>query len=188
MRKIVILFILPVFILPLLSTVLSCQSQVEPVSTPTPTVTPAQPPSPSPAGDTAWSQYYDNGEALAKQGNYEQAIIEYTKANELSAGNSMIYQSRGDAYLAKGDYDEAIADYTVAIENTRTGSSLLDISISYLSYSGRAEAYNKKGDYEKATIDNNKATEKQTEFQKAYRKAAEEYNKLKQLGEPLQGK
>jgi tetratricopeptide (TPR) repeat protein len=183
MRKIIILCILPVFILSLLSTVLSCQSQVEPISTQTPTVTPAQspaqPPSPSSAGDTVWVQYYDNGKALAKQGNYEQAILEYTKAIELSADNAMIYQNRGDAYLARGDYDKAIVDYTIAIENTKTGSSLLDISICGLSYLGRAEAYNKKGDYEKATIDNNKATEKQAEFENAYRKAAEEYNKLK---------
>ncbi len=51
----------------------------------------------------------------SKSKNYPEAIFYYTKAIELSSGETKeIYIKRGDAYESLGDYANAIADYTKA--------------------------------------------------------------------------
>jgi tetratricopeptide (TPR) repeat protein len=49
-------------------------------------------------------------------GNYEEAIIEYTKAIEIDPKNKGAYYFRGFSYFKNGQYDLAIVDFTKDIE------------------------------------------------------------------------
>lgn len=50
------------------------------------------------------------------RGDFENAIVDYTKSLELNPSNAAAYNNRGFAYRKLGRYDEAIADYTVSLE------------------------------------------------------------------------
>ena len=54
--------------------------------------------------------------ALAKKGNYDGAITDFSKAIELNPNDEKAYWYRGSARQAKADLDGAIADYNKAIE------------------------------------------------------------------------
>lgn len=103
--------------------------------------------SPPPEGSPEW--YFNRADELAGEGQYEEAIEEYTKVIEANATNTTrvgAYINRAAAYIALERYDEAIADYTEAI--------ILDPERA-LAYKNRAAAYNAKGDYELAISDSN---------------------------------
>jgi tetratricopeptide (TPR) repeat protein len=56
------------------------------------------------------------GEFDASQGNYEEAIKDYTKAIRYAPRDPVPHVSRGYIYQKMGKHDEAIADYSRAIE------------------------------------------------------------------------
>lgn len=60
--------------------------------------------------------YNDRGLAYHNKGDYDKAILEYTKAIELDSGAAKAYSNRGVAYCNKEDYGRAITDFTRAIE------------------------------------------------------------------------
>jgi len=60
--------------------------------------------------------YSTRGDNYLKQGNYEQAITEYTQAIKLDPTLTSLYYNRGLAYSYKENYDLAIADYSKSIE------------------------------------------------------------------------
>ncbi|MDR1325554.1 MAG: tetratricopeptide repeat protein, partial [Treponema sp.] len=88
--------------------------------------------------------FLDRGIALASQGEYESAIVDYTQAIRLDPNYALAYYNRGVAYHNKGDYDRAIADYTQAIR--------LDPNYA-LAYNSRGNAYYNKEDYDRAIAD-----------------------------------
>jgi len=51
-----------------------------------------------------------------KEGQYEEAIEEYSKAIELEPMNTLAYEHRGVAKASLRQYEEAIKDYNIAIE------------------------------------------------------------------------
>jgi tetratricopeptide (TPR) repeat protein len=51
-----------------------------------------------------------------KQGKYDKAIADYTKAISLNPKYAHYYGSRASVWNDKGDHDKAIADYTMAIQ------------------------------------------------------------------------
>jgi rhomboid protease GluP len=55
-------------------------------------------------------------ERLIDLGEFDQAIVQCTKAIELDADFAEAYYNRGKAYKLKGQYDEAISDFTKVIE------------------------------------------------------------------------
>ncbi len=55
------------------------------------------------------------GEFDAQQGNYEEAIKDYTKAIRYAPKDPVPHAARGYVYQKMGKNDEAIADYTQAI-------------------------------------------------------------------------
>src|SRR4030042_3116622 len=65
--------------------------------------------------DTA-EKHLDQGQKLASEGHYNDAIVEFGRAIELNQNLAESYSARGSAYTYKGQYDLAIADYTKAIE------------------------------------------------------------------------
>ncbi len=60
--------------------------------------------------------YFFKGIAMDELGDYELAIVNYTKAIKYEPNYAENYQNRGLAYFHNKDYDNAIADYKKALE------------------------------------------------------------------------
>lgn len=60
--------------------------------------------------------YFFKGIAMDELGEYELAIVNYSKSIEYEPNNADIFQNRGLAYYHNKDYDNAIADYKKALE------------------------------------------------------------------------
>jgi tetratricopeptide (TPR) repeat protein len=88
----------------------------------------------------------------SRKSDWEQAILYYTKAIELSPKNAVAYYNRGDAYFQLKQYDKAIDDFTSAISIPPTDWMALDY---------RGLAYGTKGDTTNAIRDFNKAIQLQ---------------------------
>jgi len=71
-------------------------------------------PSTSPAMEIA-VEHNDRGTALVKEGQLEQAILEFSQAIGLDSNYALAYSNRGWAYNETGQYDLAIADLDKAI-------------------------------------------------------------------------
>ena len=61
-------------------------------------------------------EHLANGRALQTAGQWQQAIIELTRAIEMDPGLAYAYIYRGECHDALGQYDQALADQTEAIE------------------------------------------------------------------------
>jgi hypothetical protein len=85
------------------------------------------------------------GNQYAAAGQYEQAIVEYTKADHAFPGYAVASMERGIAHSKVGDYDKAVADFTKAIE--------LAWSEEVDQYLWRGDAYYQQGEYELAEAD-----------------------------------
>jgi Zn-dependent protease len=64
----------------------------------------------------ASAYHYNRGNILAEEGQYDQAIPEFTKALEINPMYIEAYLNRGAAYIATGQYDEALSDFNKVIE------------------------------------------------------------------------
>ncbi|GEO05707.1 hypothetical protein AAE02nite_33710 [Adhaeribacter aerolatus] len=60
--------------------------------------------------------YFYNAIAKERNGNYNKAIINYTRAIELNPSDAEYYQNRGCANFEMNNFEAALADYTKAIE------------------------------------------------------------------------
>ena len=69
----------------------------------------------SPTADTAVSANND-GLVLNNQGEYQEAIVAFTKAIELDPSLATAYSNRGWAFIKLGQYEQATADYDRAAE------------------------------------------------------------------------
>ena len=96
------------------------------------------------------SLYSSRGMAYEERGEYNLAIVDYTKAVELDPENAERYISRGIAYRLKSDFDSAIEDFNEAINLN---------SNDFRAYNHRGIVYRMKGEYNKAITDYNKAIE-----------------------------
>ena len=95
-------------------------------------------------------EYFNKGIAYYDQGEFDEAIEEFTEAIELDPEYAIAYYNRGWAYDEKGEYDEAIADYNKAIE--------LDPELD-VAYFTRGFLYMALGEKEKAISDFEKCIE-----------------------------
>jgi lipoprotein NlpI len=111
-------------------------------------------------------EYFNHGVAYSKQGNWPQAISDFTKAIEINPNFPEAYYNRGTAYFHKGSYDQAILDLTKAIE--------LNPNFAY-AYNGRGVAYGFKGSYNQAISDYTKAVGLNPSFAYAYKNRASAY-------------
>jgi len=94
--------------------------------------------------------YYNRGITYYKKGQYDQAILDYTKALEINPRHAKAYCNRGVAYGEKGIHDQAISDFNNALE----------IDPRYAeAYYNRGVAYREKGQYDQAISDYTKALE-----------------------------
>ena len=93
---------------------------------------------------------YDRGQREASQGNWDGAIVDYTKAINLRADYVDAYIGRGHAKKGKNDLSGALADCTKAIEFNPNSVS---------AYIARGNVEEKKGDLNGARADYTKALE-----------------------------
>ena len=162
MRKLLILCTVSMLLLlPVLST-LGCKPQAEPAPPVTaPVPEPAEPttaPVPEPG------QHNDRGVHLAREGRYDEAIAEFTRAIELDPEHATAYGLRANAYHDKGDFDRAIADWDKAIELDAG-----DDAHRARPYLLRGACHGDKGELDRAIGDYNKAIELDPKWALAYR-------------------
>lgn len=96
--------------------------------------------------------YVNRGIAYGKNGEYDEAIADFTKALELEPNNMSAYCNRGLAYLEKGVPDQAIANFTKALELEPNN---------IFAYRNRGLAYLYKYDPDKAIEDFTKILDEQ---------------------------
>lgn len=105
------------------------------------------------------TDYFDKGE-------YDQAILYYSKAIELDKIAPGLYANRGNAYQSKGQYNQAISDYDQAIK----------IKADYATaYEARGRAYHAKGSYDQAIKDFSKAIDLDPKDYGAYHNRGNSY-------------
>jgi tetratricopeptide (TPR) repeat protein len=114
--------------------------------------------------------YNTRGLAYEKQGNFTQAISDYTKAIEINPSLAEAYNNCGVVYYDKGNFTQAISDYTKAIE----------INPNYAqAYNNRGLAYYEKQEYDKVWVDVHKAEKLgykvNSYFLEALKKASEQF-------------
>jgi phosphate/phosphite/phosphonate ABC transporter binding protein len=88
--------------------------------------------------------YFTDGTAHYENGEYEEAIADFTEAIRADPNHVASYQGRGLAYYALGQYDQATEDHTEAIR--------LDAD-SAVAYAHRGAAYLELGQYEESISD-----------------------------------
>jgi tetratricopeptide (TPR) repeat protein len=108
---------------------------------------------------TTSEPYYNRGLAYLRKGQYDEGIIELTKAIELDPRYTRAYYDRGTAYGKKGEHDRAISDLTKAIELNPKH---------FYAYNNRGFAYKSKGQYDQAISDFTKAIELNPKHYNAY--------------------
>lgn len=65
-----------------------------------------------------WQESYDLGIKYLSEGNYEEAIIQFTAAIQIDPKRPDAYISLADVYVAQGDYDAALAILQQGIDAT----------------------------------------------------------------------
>jgi protein O-mannosyl-transferase len=103
--------------------------------------------------------YSNRGNAYQRKGNFDQAIVDYSKAIEVNPSYAEGYYNRGLAYQNKGDINQAISDYNKAIEINPNYSD---------AYNNRGSAYQHQGNFAQAFSDYNKALEINPKHDDAY--------------------
>jgi hypothetical protein len=116
-----------------------------------------------------YTAYYNRGTALAKRGDYEQAIRDYDMVIEINPAYKEAYNNRGNAYAAIGSYRQAIQNYDKAIEINPNNTA---------AYNNRGNAFLLLGDNNQAIQNYDKAIEIDPNYAEAYNNRAHAYSNL----------
>jgi curved DNA-binding protein CbpA len=150
----------------------------------TPNITPPISPSPTEsAGETTGNSgsdltptptpsasfHFESGEAFIRNGDFNQAINEFTIAIDLIPSYGYGYQVRGDSYFQLAQYQRAIDDYDLAIE--------LDLN-DRAAYSGRGRAHFRLRQFQPAIEDFSRALLIDPRFASAYSRRGLAYVEL----------
>ena len=123
-------------------------------------------PTPTPSA----SFHFESGEAFIRNGDFDQAINEFTIAINLVP--SYGYQVRGDSYFQVAQYQQAIDDYGMAIE--------LDLN-DKAAYSGRGRSHFRLGKFQLAIEDFSSAVLIDPRFASAFSRRGIAYIELRDL-------
>jgi tetratricopeptide (TPR) repeat protein len=104
------------------------------------------------------TEFNKQGFDYAKQGQYDQAISDFSKALEINPRNTEAYYNRGIAYYNQGRYDQAVSDFNMVLEISAGNEK---------AYYNRGISYYKQGQYDKAISDFNKALKIEPGYEKA---------------------
>jgi tetratricopeptide (TPR) repeat protein len=102
------------------------------------------------SGPKTAEEYLNSGSNYYEQGNWAQAISDFTKAIEINSNYAEAYCLRGDSYDKQGNSTQAVSDFNKAIE--------INPNFAY-AYGSRGLTYNKQGNSTQAVSDFNKAIE-----------------------------
>ena len=116
-------------------------------------------------------EYLQVGNDFLNAGNFDMAIIEYTKALDINPNLAKAYDNRGVAYAQEGSLSRAIADFTMAIANNFNDAE---------AYNNRGHAYAAKGNLPQAIADYGRSIDIDSLYTKAYKNRAIAYYKLKE--------
>ena len=116
-------------------------------------------------------EYLRSGNDNFKLDNFDQAIVDYTRAIDINPNLAKAYNNRGVAYAREGSLPRAIADFTMAIAN-----NLKDAE----AYNNRGRAYARQGNLSQAVFDYTKAIKNNAFYVKAYNNRGLAYYKLKE--------
>ena len=115
--------------------------------------------------------YLRIGNDAFKDGAYDQAVVDYTKAIDLDPNSAKAYNNRGVAYAQEGSLTRAIDDFTMAIAcNPKDAEA----------YNNRGLAYTKENNLSQALFNFTRAIETDTFYSKAYNNRALVYYGLKE--------
>lgn len=110
--------------------------------------------------------YFTRGVSLLEQGNYPEAIQQFTKALEIDPRDATAYHQRGLAYVEEADYELAIADFNQAIKiNPKNAET----------YCQRAVAFQLRGDLNHSITDCTQAIKLNPNSTLAFRTRSEAY-------------
>jgi tetratricopeptide (TPR) repeat protein len=93
---------------------------------------------------------YNQGIKHFRAGNYQHAVVEYSRAILSDPEFVLAYNNRGAAYTEREQFDKAIEDFTTVLR--------LDPDF-HAAYNNRGIAYYKQGEIEKAIADFEKTLE-----------------------------
>lgn len=149
----------------------------------TPNITPPINPSPTEAAANSGAEivptptpsasfHFESGEAFIRNGDFDQAIKEFTIAIDLIPNYGYGYKLRGDSYFQVAQYRLAIDDYGMAIE--------LDLN-DRAAYSGRGRAHFRLGQFQLAIEDFSRAVLIDPRFASAYSRRGLSYVELQEF-------
>lgn len=130
--------------------------------------------------NTKASEWIQKGRKAHKEGDYRQAIQDYTAAIELDPKSLIAYRYRGDSLYASKRYEAAIANYTYIIDSTpsekkevatNSGDSTLSAEESRFltnTYQMRGNSYFQQGNYLAAIEDFDQAALLEPKFFPAF--------------------
>ena len=139
-------------------------------------------PAPNSAGENNAQLYKlalahsQDGEALSKNGDYDEAIQEFNEAIRLNPGFAPAHYGRGEIYFQRGDYQQAIRDFT------RTIGLAPDYTFAYYS---RGVANERTGETEEAILDFTHTVRLKPSYAPAYNDRARALYSLGHLREAL---
>ncbi len=110
--------------------------------------------------------YYNRANAYSAQGNFDQAILDYSRAIALMPDVVYAYFNRGKAYSSQAKFDLSILDYSRAIA--------LDPDFAQ-AYNERALVYASKSNYDQAVLDYTQALELNPALAEVYNNRAVAY-------------
>ncbi len=115
---------------------------------------------------TTEEEFFNLGTASFKQGNFADAISDFSEAVKINPKFVQAYNDRGFAYYNQGRFAQAISDYNKAIE----------IDLEYAdAYYNRGLVYDNQGRFAQAISDYNKAIEINPAYLEAYNNRAHIY-------------
>ncbi len=118
-------------------------------------------------------KYFEKGNELGKQNQYQKAIEQFDRAIKLNPNRADYYASRGHAFYYMKLYTRAIEDYTRSIERNPSFA---------LAYSMRGLSHTRDGHFDLALEDYNKAISLAPKEADYYKGRGYTYFHLKQYG------
>ena len=133
--------------------------------------------------DPTFTFYFGRGAAYWAKGDYDSAIVDFTKVIHLEPKYPNAYIQRAKAHKAKGDLNSARSDFNSAINLLNTAIKLQQNSA--ILYNNRGNVYSAKGDYDLAIADYTKAIKIDPKSAVAYNNRASAHTKAGNSAEAL---
>ena len=113
-----------------------------------------------------------DGVDYVKQGNFDKAFADFSKAIELDPNNARAYNNRSNLYIQRGDLTGALADLNKTIE---LNPNMVE------AYFNRGNVYYRQNNFTQAIVDYTKVINLNPRFEKAYNNLIAVYFGLKKF-------